>query len=78
MKKLVPHFGRGELYSEWGRSPVAGVPANITYGDFVGYSEEGDNNFPCQRTSARFTLFEHDAHFERARMNPTNTPSKRA
>ena len=22
MKKLVPHFGRKELYSEWGRSPV--------------------------------------------------------
>ena len=44
MKKLVPHFRRRELYSEWGRSPVAGVPTNITNGDFVGYSEEGANN----------------------------------
>ena len=48
MKKLVPHFGRRELYFEWGRSPVAGVPANITNGDFVGYSEEGDNNSPVR------------------------------
>ena len=33
IQKLVPHFGRSELYSEWGRSPVG---------------EEGDNNSPVR------------------------------
>ena len=29
----------------------------------------------CQRTTANFTLFENDAHSERARPNPTYTPN---
>ena len=33
VQKLVPHFGRRVLYSEWGRSPVG---------------EEGDNNSPVR------------------------------
>ena len=31
MKKLVPHFRRRELYSEWGRSPVGEVGDNNSH-----------------------------------------------
>ena len=31
VQKLVPHFGRRELYSEWGRSPVGEVGDNNSH-----------------------------------------------
>ena len=44
IQKLIPHFGRRELYSEWGRSPVGEVGDNNSHDrgqDFIPKGRRG-------------------------------------
>ena len=63
VQKLVPHFGRSELYSEWGRSPGIWGPRKVpqrSEDTLWGFSEEGVSYSPVWASAP-----EHDEDFDR-------------
>ena len=79
VQKLVPHFGRSELYSEWGRSPVGEVGdfhSHVRGQDFIPKGRRGFLTSLSEDVT-RFTLSEHGVPFERARPNTPHPPNGR-
>ena len=56
--KIVPHFGRRELYSEWGRSPVGEVGDNNSHvrGRQLVLHSPSTTHTPSERARTRRTL----------------------
>ena len=78
--KLIPHFGRCELYSEWGRSP--GGEEGVSYFHvrerqfvFSSSTTQPLSEHPRDEKPVRSVL-EHDAHSERVLLGAPPRPRR--